>query len=101
MNFFVDLQARMLHALVRGGLRSGPVPAWTAAPSPLPGAQVLAPPAGSDALQALVHLDDTTVWPTHRIRCCLHAQTSPTAYTAQRARDVPRGQSARVAHRWH
>ena len=41
----------------------------------------------ADSLQAVVELDGTTLWPTHRIRCYLHGQP-PARALRRRARPI-------------
>lgn len=76
MRFSVHLIAFVRRVLSRGAARPALPPA-ASLQAPLP---ALAGEGGR-ALQAVAALDDHTLWPTHRIRRCLHdpAPGSPAA----------------------
>ncbi len=86
MFYFVDLQALLklaLHAArARVCLPSQGAPLSSAfladAPRATPaGGSRRSADHGSDPIQALADLDLSTVWPTRRIRSCLHVQPAP------------------------
>ncbi|WP_124510098.1 hypothetical protein [Acidovorax sp. FJL06] len=70
MRYFVDLPTFLQRALVlRTPHGAAPLRPAQRAAAPLVGCDP-----GGDALQAVAGLDGHTLWPTHRIRCCLHGQ---------------------------